>query len=338
MKKILGILIVAVSILVLSLGMTRNDDKEITIYTAQESEFLDYYLEGFREKYPEIKLNVVKESTGTITAKLMVEKENPQADIIWNVAASSVLVLDELGALEPYNPVGIEKIDEKFYDAKNEIPTWVGTTAWAGAITVNTKEAKEKGIPIPESYTDLLDPIYKNEIVMSDPSASGTGFLMLSSWLQKNGEEKGWEFMDALNKNIKMYLASGSAPVKNTALGEQVIGLGYDKESLNVQKTTPEITTIFPSDGLPWEVEACAIVKKDNIKDEAKLFYEWAISEEAILRYGENRTLITLKDNDFKSEGIPDDIVERLSDNDFIWASDNRNRLISEWTKRYGGR
>ena len=338
MKKILGVLGLAVVILLGSLLVTKNDDNEITIYTAQESEFLDYYLEEFRELHPDIKVNVIKETTGVITAKLLVEKENPQADIIWNVAASSVLVLDEHDALYPYTPKGIEKIDSKFYDTKNDIPTWVGTTAWAGAITVNTKEAEEKGIPIPKSYTDLLDPVYKNEIVMSDPVASGTGFLMISSWLQKNGEEAGWDFIDKLDENVKMYLPSGSAPVRNTAIGEQVIGLGYDKESLNLQKTTPEITTIFPSDGLPWEVEACAIVNKKNVKDEAKIFYEWAVSENAIKKYGENRTLITLKDNDFISEGIPENINERLSENDFIWASDNRNNIISEWAKRYGSR
>lgn len=338
MKKILSILFFSLIILIGSLFITRDGEKEITVYTAQESEYLDYYLEEFRQLHPDIKVNVIKESTGTITAKLLVEKDNPQADVIWNVAASSVLVLDEYKALYPYRPKGIEEIDSKFYDTHNDVPTWVGTTAWAGAITVNTKEAKEKGLPIPKSYTDLLNPIYKNEIVMSDPVATGTGFLMLSCWLQKNGEEAGWRFMDKLNENIKMYLPSGSAPVKNTALGEQVIGLGYDKESLNIQKTTPEIKTIFPTDGLPWEIEACALVNKKNIKKEAKIFYEWAISKNAIRKYGENRTLITLKNNNFKSEGIPDDINERLSKNDFIWASENRNNIISEWTRRYGGR
>ena len=338
MKKIIFLFIITCTILFGSVIYTKTGDKEITIYTAQESEYIEGYLSEFRELHPEIKLNVVKESTGNITAKLLVEAGNPQADVIWNVAASSVLILEDEGLLYPYKPKGIELIDSKFYDTVNEVPTWVGTTAWGGAITVNVKEAEKKGIPIPKSYQDLLNPVYKNEIVMSDPVASGTGFLMLSSWLQKSSEDDGWRFMTELDKNIKQYIPSGSAPTRSTAIGEQVIGLGYDKESLKFEKTTPEIITVFPSDGIPWEVEAVALLKKDKIKKEAITFYEWAISKKTIEKYGENRTLTTLIDSKPSVEGIPENIRELLNKNDFIWAAKNKNRISLEWIKRFSNR
>ncbi|MGO0807238.1 hypothetical protein ACTPEF_25395, partial [Clostridioides difficile] len=34
-----------------------------------------------------------------------------------------------------------------------------------------------------------------------------------------------------------------------------------------------------------WDLEANALVKKDNIKKEAKLFLDWAISDSAMDRY-----------------------------------------------------
>ena len=66
-----------------------NDDKtkatngEITVYTALEDEQVSDYLAKFNEKYPDIKVNVVRESTGVITAKLIAEKDNPQADVMF---------------------------------------------------------------------------------------------------------------------------------------------------------------------------------------------------------------------------------------------------------------
>ena len=113
---------------------------------------------------------------------------------------------------------------------------------------------------MPTSYTDLLNPIYKNEMIMPDPGSSGTGFLMVSGWLQNDGEENGWKFMDELNKNMKSYVHSGSLPTKSTATGEQAIGLGMDFESLRMENKTPQIKTVFPSDILPWEMEAVALI------------------------------------------------------------------------------
>ena len=163
--------------------------KEINIYTAIEDEFLNEYVNEFEKDYPDIKVNIIRDSTGIVTARLLAEKDNPKADIVWGVAASSLLILDEEGSLHPYTPIGLENVDEKFYDSKNEIPHWVGICLWTGAITVNTEELEKNGLPMPTSYTDLLNPIYKNEMIMPDPGSSGTGFLMVSGWLQNDGEE-----------------------------------------------------------------------------------------------------------------------------------------------------
>ena len=44
------------------------------------------YLAVFNEEYPDITVNVVRESTGIITARLLAEKDNPQADVVWGTA------------------------------------------------------------------------------------------------------------------------------------------------------------------------------------------------------------------------------------------------------------
>ncbi|MCL1956867.1 MAG: extracellular solute-binding protein, partial [Fibromonadales bacterium] len=117
----------------------------ITVYTALEDELVTEYLKSFYAKYPNIKLNVVRESTGIITARLIAEKDNPQADVVWGTAASSMLVLDEHGQLEPYAPKGIERILPKFKSDKS-IPTWVGMTAWETAFIINTVELAKLGL------------------------------------------------------------------------------------------------------------------------------------------------------------------------------------------------
>ena len=114
-------------------------ETELTVYTAVEAEDLKRYAETFNADHPDIKINWVRDSTGVITAKLLAEKNNPQADVVWGLAATSLLLLKTEGMLEPYAPAGVDKLDPKFVDNSNP-PTWVGMDAWVAAVCFNTVE------------------------------------------------------------------------------------------------------------------------------------------------------------------------------------------------------
>jgi iron(III) transport system substrate-binding protein len=198
----------------------------LTVYTAVEAEDLKKYAARFNEDYPDIKIKWVRDSTGIVTAKLLAEKNNPKADVIWGLAATSLLLMKKEGMLLPYAPVGLEKLDKKFKD-KGDAPHWTGMDAWVAAICFNTVEAKKHGLSAPRSWQDLTQAQYKGHVAMPNPNSSGTGFLDVSSWLQMFGETKGWEFMDALHDNIDHYTHSGSKPCKQAARGEVAIGVSF---------------------------------------------------------------------------------------------------------------
>ena len=135
------------------------------------------YLEEFKEQNPDVTVNITRESTGIITSKLLAEKDNPVADVVWGLSATSLLVLKQEGMLEPYAPAGVENVLEQFKDDA-DVPSWVGIDAWETAWIVNKEVLKSKGIDtVPTSYADLLDPKYQGLIAMSNPASSGTGLL-----------------------------------------------------------------------------------------------------------------------------------------------------------------
>src|SRR3546814_809482 len=168
----------------------------------------------------------VRDSTGVVTAKLLAEKNNPQADVIWGLAATSLLLLKTEGMLEPYAPKGVELLDKKFVDNSSP-PNWVGMDAWAAAVCFNTVEAEKLGLPAPKTWKDLTNPVYAGHIIMPNPNSSGTGFLDVSSWIQLFGEDGAWSYMDDLHQNIARYTHSGSAPCKLAGSGEVALGLSF---------------------------------------------------------------------------------------------------------------
>src|SRR6266852_7741264 len=143
---------------------------ELLVYTALETDQLKAYTESFAKHNPGIELKFVRDSTGVITAKLLAEKANPQADAILGVAASSMEIFKGEGMLAPYTPAGFNKLVPSFSD-KAIPPSWIGQDVFAAVVCYNTVEGQKKGIPKPETWQDLAKPIYRGQVTMPNPAS-----------------------------------------------------------------------------------------------------------------------------------------------------------------------
>jgi len=309
-------------------------ETQLTVYTAVEAEDLKRYAEMFNKDHPDIKINWVRDSTGIVTAKLLAEKNNPQADVVWGLAATSLLLLKSEGMLEPYKPKGVEKLDKKFVD-KGDVPTWVGMDAWVAAVCYNTVEAKKAGLTPPTSWKDLLKPMYKGHLIMPNPNSSGTGFLDVSSWLQMFGEEGGWKFMDGLHENISRYTHSGSAPCKLAARGETAIGISFAFRGAKSKAEGAPLDIIVPSEGVGWDMEATAIIAGTEKLEAAKTLVDWSITRKANEMYNTGYAVVAMPGVAKPVKFFPENLTEKMIDNDFEFAANNRKAILAEWQKRY---
>jgi iron(III) transport system substrate-binding protein len=306
----------------------------LTVYTAVEADDLKKYAARFNEDHPNIQIKWVRDSTGVVTAKLLAEKANPQADVIWGLAATSLMILNTEGMLMPYAPKGVEKLDAQFRDKANP-PAWVGMDAWVGAICFNTVEAKKRNIPAPAAWKDLAKPAFKGQVVMPNPSSSGTGFLDVSSWLQIFGEPEGWKYMDALHGNVAVYTHSGSKPCAMAAQGEYVVGISFEFRAARLKRQGAPIDIIFPEEKSGWDMETTAIVKGTKNLEAARTLVDWSVSEKAMRLYNEGYAVVAVTSMSKPIEFLPASMLEKMAKNDFAWAATNRKRILDEWSKRY---
>ena len=307
---------------------------KLTVYTALESDQLKAYKEAFEKDVKGIELVFVRDSTGVITAKLLAEKNNPRADIVWGVSASSLALLGNEGMLEAYAPAGLDKVSAKFRDKANP-PSWVGMDVYSSVICFNTAEAAKKSLKAPASWKDLIDPTYRGQITMPNPASSGTGFLMVSVWLQMMGEDAGWKYMDALHGNIASYTHSGSKPCRQAGAGEFTVGLSFDFRGSDVKKKGAPVDLIWPSEGLGWDVEAAAIMKGSKNMDAAKKLADWSITPNAMKQYAANFAILAVPGQAQPLPHLPNDLESKLANVDFDWMAKNRERILAEWSKRY---
>jgi iron(III) transport system substrate-binding protein len=309
----------------------------LLVYTALETDQLKAFKDSIESTVKDVEIRWVRDSTGVITAKLIAEKANPQADMILGLAATSLLVLEQEGMLTPYSPKGVEKLNQRFVDSKKP-PMWVGMDVWGATICFNTVEAQKRGLPKPESWKDLLKPIYKGQITMPHPASSGTGFLDVTAWLQLYGEAEGWKYMDALHENIAQYVHSGSKPCRQAGAGEFVMGISFEYRANATKASGAPVELVFPKEGVGWDMEAAAIMKASKKQEHVRKVMDWVTTREANEVYAKNYAIVAMPGVAKPLPNLPPNYEQMLVKNDFGWAAKNRDRILAEWNKRYNAK
>jgi iron(III) transport system substrate-binding protein len=335
MRRLLPGLTCLALILALSVAPPADTAEDrLVIYTAYEENELKTFWEQFKKDLPDLasKASYIRGSTGPTAARLEAEKANPQADVMWGVFNDYMTGVARKGLLEPYAAKDSSSIPARFKHPEN---MWQGVTLLTVAFAVNQKKMAELKLPPPRSWADLLDPKYKGHIVMSNPSTSGTAYLLLASHAARIGEDRMWQYYDALDKNLSQVTKSGGAPGRMAASGETPIGVALAYEVEVARKQGAPIDVIWPSDGVAWTFEGNGLVKGAKNPQNAKRFLDWAISKTAMASYAEWRgTGITRSDVQVSGPKITD---MKLIDIDFVKAGDPqyKERLVKRWQEKY---
>jgi len=313
------------------------DQRTLTVYSSLDEDQAKALVDAFMAANPDVKIEMINGSTAPIIARVIAEAASPQADIVMGNAVSALMSADARGLLESYKPANYDAVSPVMRDSR-EKPVWVGVDGWASSVCFNTAEAAKLNLPAPKSWQDLTNPIYKGHITMPSPLSSGTAFLAVNGWLTAFGDEGGWKFMDALNENISQYGHSGSAPCRQAAAGETVIGISYATPGVKAINEGAPLQIILPEEGLGWEIEATAIVKGAKNIDDAKKLADWVSSREAAQITSKFLPITAYDDISSLPEHYPAGEKEKLLKMDFAKLAANREAVMAEWGKRYNAK
>ena len=242
----------------------------LVLYTASNDAIEKSVLDAFKASHPDINVSTTNMSTGPITEKAIAEMSNPQADVVWMVNNFALKQLKDSGALQPYSPPD-SIVDKAFMDPDG---FWIGHNGTVMALAVNTKLIKEKGLPMPKGWVDLIKPVYKGQITVAAPTKSGTGFTIISTMQDAFGAN----FVDNLHQNIFQYNSSGSAAARQVGGGETVIGLSYDTAIMQQVKVNSNVEMVLGSLS-PNVIEGAGLLSGAPHEAEGKIFLNWLFSK-----------------------------------------------------------
>ncbi|WP_296331803.1 ABC transporter substrate-binding protein [uncultured Treponema sp.] len=278
MKKTIILITAALFASLALAGCQKKNTQELRVYSIIHDEETEALTKLFTEKTG-IPVSYLRATTGELVNRVITEKNDPLADILLGGASSYHIQADKEGALESYASPLAKNLPSYAVAQDN---TWTGFCVLTLGIGINEARYAEKfpGLKIPASWDDLTNPAFKGEIVLTNPSASSTGYLFVQNQLQRLGKEKGWDYLLALTKNVGQFPDSGSAPAKLLGTGEYAIGVSYLHALAKYNAQGFNVRPIAPPKSV-GDVDCVSIMKNTKNLAAAKKFVDFILSVEA---------------------------------------------------------
>lgn len=321
----------------LACGLSTAQAGTVTAYTALEEDEIKEYLAAAKKDLPDVDVKVLRLSTGDLGARILAEAANPQHDVIWGWALTNTLDPRITALLEAYSPKGSDKLAAKDKAADGK---WFTTTGYMAAFCVNTEVLKAKKLPMPTSWKDLTNPVYKGEVVMPNPVSSGTGYLQIAALIQSRGNDEGWKLIKAMDGNVAQYIKSGSRPCKAARAGEFAIGTSLAFAAMQSVDEGYPVKMVIPTDGAGYELEASGLMASSKNKADAKRFLDWTLSPGAAQLYTKYKEIATVpgvpQSKAAAAAGLPADLSKVLYPMDFAKSAKERDAILGTWQKTIG--
>lgn len=326
-----------VLMLVAWVGPAAAQENVLVLYGSPDRDWVAAVAAKF-QKDTGIKVEWIRLSSNEAYARIEAEKANPKGDVWFGGTGDPHFDAAEKGLTEPYCSPKMPELREFMRDPIGGCRTlglYAGPLGWA----INESVLKAQGKPMPQTWDDLTKPEYKGLIAIANPNTSGTAYTTLATILQLKGEEKGWDYLAKLHKNVAQYSKSGSAPGQLAGRGEVAIAVIFLHDVVMFAEEGFPLKAVAPADGTGYEIGGLSLIKGAPHKEVAKKFIDWALAPENQAIAKDFRSF-QLQSN--KGTPLPPVVIKHGVDfehvktikYDFLWASKNRDRILKRWSEQ----
>ncbi|MGB7540921.1 MAG: extracellular solute-binding protein [Burkholderiales bacterium] len=233
-----------------------------------------------------VKTSALAAGTPVAYGQIVEWKGRPQVDIFWGgesalfdkLAEQKLLAtLDLSKAVVDAIPASIGK--PKPIPLKDPRGFWIGTVLEPYGLVYHPRLLERLGVQPPKDWDDLLDPKLKGNVAQCAPTRSSSSHATYEVILQRDGDEKGWEFLKHLGGNTGIFTARSRDVPSVVAKGEFAAGFAVPSymafedrlAGFDIKFVAPKTAWITP--------EPIAILAGAPHPRAARAFIEFMLSE-----------------------------------------------------------
>ncbi|MGZ5103656.1 MAG: extracellular solute-binding protein [Usitatibacter sp.] len=266
-------------------------EDELTLITPVAKTLTDPALADFAKYAKErwgvtLKTSALAAGTPVAYGQIVEWKGRPNADIFWGgesalydkLAEQNLLVkLDLPKAVMDAIPASIGK--PKPIPLKDPKGYWTGTVLEPYGIVYHPRLYQRLGLPPPKDWDDLLNPKLKGQVAQCAPTRSSSSHATYEVVLQRDGNEKGWEFLKHLGGNTGMFTARSRDVPSVVAKGEFAAGFAVPSY-MAFEDRLAGFDLMFVAPKTAWITpEPMAIIAGAKHPEAARAFIEYLLSE-----------------------------------------------------------
>jgi iron(III) transport system substrate-binding protein len=230
----------------------------------------DGIVTAFQKKYPGIKVKVVSGQGPELFARLIAEKESPQADVI-DTGVKEVLERPDL--FEPHRSVNHDAFPDWAIVKRGDDVMGYGFTILIQVFAVNVKE-----MPLataPKSWKEVLDDKHKGKIMLGNPALSTAGLDSASQIYAMFGEEG----IKKLTANAQFAAKTNLVP-QSVGRGEVAFGLVEETKTQALAIEGFPVELVYPSDGVTPTCNVLALIRNRPNPENGRLLHDFLTSRE----------------------------------------------------------
>jgi iron(III) transport system substrate-binding protein len=290
MRRIFPVLLASLALLlaVLSPGCDRQPAgggrRTLLVYTPHGQDLLRDFIARYKQAHPDVDVQFQDMGSQQVLERLRLERHRPQADLWWGAAHTTFQSAADEGLLAPYRPTWADKILAEERDAQDR---WYATYRTPEVIVYNSEAVTREEAP--KDWDDVLDPKWRDKVLIRNPNPSDTmraifGAMIYRFYRQTNSAEQGFDWLRRLDANVKEYTADGTLLMQKLARREGLVTLWNmpDAELHRQQRNFP-VAYHVPASGTPVVTDGIALVAGAPNAEEARRFYEFVTSPEALV-------------------------------------------------------
>lgn len=251
-------------------------EDELVIYSTHPEDLLEFVATAFEEETG-VAVEFIN-LKGELAEKVLAEKDNPQADIMYGGASSIFIELKEQDVFEATTPSWGTELDPLFKDQEG---FWYGTMQTPVMMFYNNEMLSEAEAP--KDWSDLIKPEFADQLVFRDGGSSSAKAMYASLLYQydKSGDlEAGWDFMRALDQNTKKYYSSGSLQFQAVGRQEAAVSFAVLSAIMDNKNKGLALEIVDATSGSPVITDAVAMIKGAKHPNSAQAFMNFVGSQE----------------------------------------------------------
>lgn len=301
----------------------------VTIYSPRPSAITDHIIPEF-ESASGCDVQLVTLGAAEVADRVRAEAANAQADVWWGGTPSLFEAAASEDLIEPWSDDILGLVPEEFHGTDSK---WIAEMRQLQLIAYNHDMIDPDDAP--KDWDDLIDPKWKDKILIRDVAPSGTmrgvfAALIYQTFKDTDSPDEGYEFLKALDANTKDYAANPEDLYLRLERQEAPITIWNHQDILAQAAQGAAFSIQVPESGAPINLDGVAKVAGAPNPDGAEAFAAFLLSDETQTWLAENAFQIPTIELDSEPDWLADIDIKEMEVDRAVTA-EHEQEWIDYW-------